>query len=57
MYTPKHFEQPSIEAMHDLIRTYPLATLITLGAEGLCANHIPMCLSETPGPYLSLIHI
>ncbi len=51
MYTPKHFEQPSIEAMHEHVRAYPLATLITLGAEGLCANHIPMHLSESPQPY------
>lgn len=50
MYTPKHFEQPSVEVMHELIRTYPLATLITLGAEGLCVNHIPMHLSEMPKP-------
>lgn len=51
MYTPKHFEQPSIEAMHALVRSYPLGTLITLGAQGLCANHIPMHLSDKPAPY------
>jgi transcriptional regulator len=37
--------------MHELIRAYPLASLITLGADGLCANHIPMHLSEKPQPY------
>lgn len=51
MYIPKHFEQLSIEAMHELIRAYPLATLVTLDAEGLCANHIPLLLSEKPEPY------
>lgn len=51
MYIPKHFEQPSIEAMHALIRAYPLATLVTFGAEGLRADHIPLLLSENPAPY------
>jgi len=50
VYTPKHFEQQSIAAMHAHIRAYPLATLVTLGADGLCANHIPMYLTEKPQP-------
>lgn len=50
MYTPTHFEQPRIDAMHALMRAYPLATLITQGPGGLCANHIPMHLSEAPPP-------
>jgi transcriptional regulator len=37
--------------MHELIRAYPLATLVTLDEEGLCANHIPLVLSEKPEPY------
>lgn len=51
MYIPKHFEQPDIQAMHELIRAHPLATLVTFGVDGLCANHIPLLLSEKPEPY------
>ena len=28
--------------LHQLIRAHPLATLVTLAADGLAANHIPM---------------
>lgn len=42
MYTPKPFDAPDIGAMHALIAAHPFATLITHGAEGLCANHLPM---------------
>ncbi len=51
MYLPKSFEQPSVEQMHELIRAYPLASLITHSSDGLCANHVPMHLSATPEPY------
>ncbi|CAD6876281.1 FMN-binding negative transcriptional regulator [Methylomonas fluvii] len=42
MYIPKHFDEPRIEVMQALIRDYPLATLVTLSADGLNANHIPL---------------
>jgi transcriptional regulator len=48
MYIPPHFEQPNIEVMHELIRNYPLATLVTLGSDGINANHIPLHFSVTP---------
>lgn len=51
MYIPRHFEQPRVEVMHALMREHPLATLITLGPEGLDANHIPLQLSHAPAPY------
>lgn len=51
MYIPKHFEQPSVEAMHALMRAHPLATLITSGSAGICVNHIPMHLAKVPAPY------
>ena len=54
MYVPKHFEQPSVETMHELIRTRPLATLVTTSSTGLNANHIPLHLSEVPGPFGTL---
>jgi len=54
MYIPTHFEQPSIEVMYKLIRTRPLATLVTLSSNGINANHIPLHLSEVPAPFGTL---
>lgn len=51
MYIPSQFEQPDIQVMHELIRARPLATLITLGSNGINANHIPFHLSRTPEPF------
>ncbi|MGZ8182702.1 MAG: FMN-binding negative transcriptional regulator [Methylobacter sp.] len=51
MYIPPQFEQPDIDVMRDLIRNRPLATLVTLGANGINANHIPLHFSPTPGPF------
>jgi transcriptional regulator len=50
MYIPKHFEVTDVKIMHDLIRDYPLASLITLSAVELNANHIPFQLKNTPKP-------
>lgn len=41
MYTPKHFVETRVEALHGLIRAYPFATLVTRTADGLTANHLP----------------
>lgn len=54
MYTPKHFEEPRIDVMHELMRTRPLATLVTLTSGGLNANHIPLHLSDAPAPFGTL---
>lgn len=53
MYIPKHFDEPRIDVMQALIRDYPLATLVTLSASGLNANHIPLHLADG-SPYGSL---
>ncbi|MGR9086266.1 MAG: FMN-binding negative transcriptional regulator [Gammaproteobacteria bacterium] len=54
MYIPKQFEEPSVEAMHALIRAHPLATVVTLSSDGLNANHVPLHLSAIPAPYGTL---
>ncbi|MGY6277967.1 FMN-binding negative transcriptional regulator [Methylomonas sp. MgM2] len=55
MYIPKHFEQHGIDVMQTLIRDYPLATLVTLSADGLNASHIPLHrVEEGDSPYGSL---
>lgn len=40
--------------MQELIRAYPLATLVTHSSDGLNANHIPLHLSEAPAAYGTL---
>jgi predicted FMN-binding regulatory protein PaiB len=44
MYNPSHFDETRPEVLHSLLRTHPLATLVTLNAQGLDANHIPLYL-------------
>ena len=54
MYLPKHFVENRIEVLHDLINSNPLATLVTMTADGLTANHIPLILSPNPAPFGTL---
>jgi transcriptional regulator len=54
MYIPGHFDEPRVEVLHALMRARPLASLITLSAGGLDANHIPLHLSADPTPYGTL---
>jgi transcriptional regulator len=42
LYLPTHFKEERIEVLHALMRARPLATLVTLDASGLNANHIPV---------------
>jgi transcriptional regulator len=49
VYLSPHFAEADLDAMHQLIREHPLGTLITLGAEGLTANHIPFILDTRAG--------
>ncbi|HEY0062890.1 MAG TPA: FMN-binding negative transcriptional regulator [Telluria sp.] len=41
MYTPNSFDEKRLEVLHGLIRQHPLGTVVTHGAGGLSANHIP----------------
>jgi len=54
MYNPAHFRETRVPVLHDLIRRHPLAALVTLGPEGLVANHIPMEIDPEPGPFGTL---
>lgn len=49
MYIPAHFAETRFEVLHDLIRRHPLGILVTHGAAGLDANHIPFELATAPG--------
>jgi transcriptional regulator len=46
MYIPRHNEEKRVSVMHSLIVSRPLGTLVTLGASGLFASHIPMVLED-----------
>jgi transcriptional regulator len=47
VYVPAHFEEQSQEVLHGLIERHPLGILVTHGAGGLDANHIPFELDRT----------
>jgi len=41
MYTPPHFAENRPEQLHRIIRDHPLGMLVTSGASGLDAEHLP----------------
>ncbi len=55
MYLPTQFSQPDSEELRRLIDDNELGTLVTLGSDGLNANHLPFLLSPGAEPYGSLI--
>jgi transcriptional regulator len=42
MYLPKHFEQHDPQALQALMREHPLAALVSTGADGITADHLPL---------------
>lgn len=46
MYRPASFREDRLDILHELIRSHPLATLITAGRDGLQANLVPFLLVE-----------
>jgi transcriptional regulator len=57
MYTPAQFEETDVSALHALMRAHPLATLITQGAAGIDADHIPLLLVESGSATLLRGHV
>ena len=53
MYLPPAFREDRLEVLHDLMRAYPLATLISAGSQGLTANLVPFTLADadSDNPY------
>ena len=49
MYVPAHFDESRTEVLHALIAQHPFGTLVTHGASGLDANHIPFELLANEG--------
>jgi transcriptional regulator len=50
MYVPAHFEESRPETLHRLIADHPLGALVTVGPNGLDANHIPFEFDADKGP-------
>jgi transcriptional regulator len=46
MYVPEQFRAEDVESMHRLMRARPFATLVSAGASGLAASHLPTVLKE-----------
>lgn len=55
MYLPEHFAEERLHVLHELIAEHPLGTLVTQGADGLTADHIPFLLEATVGEHGRLI--
>jgi transcriptional regulator len=51
MYVPAHFAVQDQEALYQLINEHPLGVLVTNGAGGLDANHIPFELAPNEGEH------
>lgn len=55
MYLPGQFNEERLEVLLQAIREARLATLVTMGAEGIEASHVPLLLDPEPRPYGTLI--
>jgi transcriptional regulator len=54
MYLPTPFEETRPEALGRLIADHPLGALVTLGPDGLDANHLPFEFDEAAGAHGTL---
>lgn len=55
MYQPAQFVEDRLPVLHEAIRAARLATLVTYGAEGIEASHVPMLLETEPAPNGTLV--
>ena len=51
MYIPAHFAINDLQDLHKIIRDHPLGALVTMGPDGLDANHIPFRFDATQGQH------
>jgi transcriptional regulator len=55
VYLPAHFAQDDAAELRRLIEDHPLGTLVTLGSQGLNANHLPFLLVPGQEAHGSLV--
>jgi transcriptional regulator len=51
MYIPRAFVEERLPVLHELIRSQPFCSLVTVGASGLFASHLPMVLHGNQGAW------
>jgi transcriptional regulator len=54
VYTPSHFAEPRSEVLADFIRDHNFGILVTAGAAGMVASHIPFLYDAEDGPHGTL---
>lgn len=54
MYLPPHFAEQRIEVLADFMRAHPFATLVSPGADGPFATHLPLLWDPAPAPFGTL---
>lgn len=57
MYIPTAFREERADVLRDLIRSHPLATLVTAGVGGMMANLIPFVVESTPAGDVLRAHL
>ena len=57
MFCPQAFQVTDEALCHDLIRQYPLGTLVSISESGLEADHLPFLLTQVKGEYFLQSHI
>ncbi|HEX2172192.1 MAG TPA: FMN-binding negative transcriptional regulator [Dehalococcoidia bacterium] len=55
MYIPNLFREDRPEVLHEVIREHSFATLVSTGAAGLMATHLPLLIDPDRGPQGTLI--
>ncbi len=54
MYTPSHFDESRLPVLHELMQQHPFAVIVAKTPDGLEANHVPLALDATRGPFGTL---
>jgi transcriptional regulator len=55
MYVPKHFREDRVTVLHEAIRAFPFATLVTHADGEFLASHVPVLIDPEPLPFGSII--
>lgn len=48
MYIPKAFKEEDLNNLQELMARYPLATMVTIGPDGMEANPVPLLHNPAP---------
>lgn len=55
MYVPEHFRESDPATLHAFVRAHSFATLVSNGADGLIATHLPLLLDADRGAHGTLV--